>query len=448
MPPAIHGFSNPVCAAALVANKERYALFGNLTPAQREKLHVESIGHVESVEVELTLGLIPKLQVSISEHFREMLHIINSEVLEVGDKYLEVQLGYLGKEDGSPVMSPVFRGLMQIPDVTLGEQISVSLVALGEASRLTTTEDRRIFNKTTRREIMQVVARGPNPGNPRNLELNAQFVDEAPSSAAKKLLDQPISAVQGNLTDFDFIRKLAADCDCGVRFFDKAFVLIPRSLRTTRVPKYTLRLFDFNNGALGQGEYPVLSVSSPTKALYSQGALQVLLRDIDSQKQQTVTVVVSDASHPYERIGDSKAGDVKASAPEAAGKPARGKAPGSVAIHEPPTPAGEQRAKNLTVAAAETTAVNLEVETLGIPDILPGDLVAFRGLGLRYDRNYEVESLTHTFSGGEFKTNLKLLGNTYDMLVRKQQEAPEGPVNKAKPAPQDAGKVTKQAKPG
>lgn len=447
MTAAIHGFFNPVCAVALVTETDRIPLFGNLTPKQADSAGgVHSLNHVESVSVELTLGLLPKIQLTLAPPYEECTHILNSTLLELGDKYLEVQFGYLSRVDGSPVLTAVYRGRLELPDVQLGEDPSITLVAAGDVSGMARTESRGVFNRKTRREILETVARGKNPSSPRKLTVSFTVVDTFPNAASHTLLNQPVSMVQGTATDLEFIRRVAADCACKVAFDGENIILVPLSLRTERTPKHILRLYHISDGKLSPGEYPLLSVTSPTKALYTGGALQLVLRGVDSKTRKIEEVVVSDKSHPIPRTSATSAGDVSPSTPAAAGKPAPGKAPGSVMMHGGTQPKDQQRAANLTAASAEDMAINLEVDTFGIPDIQPADIVSVRGLGVRYDRNYEVESLTHSWEDGEYRTHLKLLGNTYDMLLKKAQVAPKGPTNTQKPDTAAGGGSVKQPK--
>lgn len=437
---ASHGFFNPVCAVTLVTPQGRLPFFDNFTATQEKQAGgVHHMMYVESVEVDQNLGLLPKIQVTLSPPFEEAVHMLNSPLLELGENYLEVQLGYLSRDNGKAQLSGVFRGKMELPDVQLGPEPSIALIAMGDVANMARTEMRGVFTKKSRKEIIEAVCRGANPQSPRGIRVDYTSVEAARDSASFRLLNQQVSLVQGGLSDLEFVRKLAYECSCRILYDLRtgegiyAIHLLPLSGRVERKPRFILRLYHLNGGQLGEGEYPVLSATSPTKALYTTGALQILLRGIDPVTRKMTEKVVSDQTNPSPRTSETKAGDVSPKAPAAAGKPTPGKPKGTPMLVGGVTPKDVQKAENVVSGRNDEIAINLEVETYGIPDVQPGDMVAFRGMGPRYDRNYEVESVRHSFSGGEFKTSLKLIGNTFEMLASKQQVAAKGPANKQKP---------------
>lgn len=445
-----HGFFQPMLTAALLLpNGTRLPFHGNLDAAQVHDTgtHLGSLAFVESATVELTLGLLPTVTLVLGPPHHAAREILNSNLLVLGDKLLEVQMGYVSRADGGPVLTPVFRADLQVPDVQLGEDISITLTGKGRMVRMLTTLNGRTFDRMTRRHIIEEVVAGTNSASQRNLKIDFSFVDLFPSATSKRLLDQRVSLTQGNRTDWAFLRLLAVDCECQMVVGFETLRFIPRDPnRIARVPQKILRLFDYPDGRVGAGEYPLMSVSCPTNHLYLSGVPGVVMREIDSKDRKLKEVVLDESTKPLTRTTESKAGDTKGTTPATAGKPAKGKAAGHAVLPGQPTEDNQRKAQDLRDESAMAHAVNLEVTCLGIPDVLPTELVAVRGVGLRYDLHYEVLTVTHSFEDGDFTTSLKLIGNTFEHLLQKALEPPEGPANKQKPNVPPANTTVKQPK--
>jgi hypothetical protein len=82
----------------------------------------------------------------------------------------------------------------------------------------------------------------------------------------------------------------------------------------------------------------------------------------------------------------------------------------------------------------------MEVVTLGMPDLLPADVVSVRGLGPRFDTNYGVFVVNHRIGTGGFTTQLTLYANTAKVLQAAVQAT--GPQNTKDPkSSDDRGKL-------
>jgi hypothetical protein len=58
----------------------------------------------------------------------------------------------------------------------------------------------------------------------------------------------------------------------------------------------------------------------------------------------------------------------------------------------------------------------MEVSTLGMPDLIPSDVVAIHGLGKRFDSTYGVFEVTHRLGVSGYTTSMTLYSNTAAML--------------------------------
>jgi hypothetical protein len=60
--------------------------------------------------------------------------------------------------------------------------------------------------------------------------------------------------------------------------------------------------------------------------------------------------------------------------------------------------------------AKDSSGIVLEVETLGMPEILPSNVVDVTGMGKRFDSKYTVFSVTHSLGSAGSSTKLELRG--------------------------------------
>jgi phage protein D len=83
-------------------------------------------------------------------------------------------------------------------------------------------------------------------------------------------------------------------------------------------------------------------------------------------------------------------------------------------------------------------ALPLDVETIGMPTIEPGDVVRIRGLGKKLDQNYGVFKVNHSLGASGFTTALHLISNTADALESQMRDLAAGNQNAQDPSAQNA----------
>jgi hypothetical protein len=93
-------------------------------------------------------------------------------------------------------------------------------------------------------------------------------------------------------------------------------------------------------------------------------------------------------------------------------------------------------------------AFPLEIESVGIPSVLPGQVCAVRGLGLRLDNsNYAVQKVVHTLNSAGFSTKLSLINNAGSFIAKELSTKGLGPANK-ETDPKISDEAPKAAKAG
>jgi len=229
--------------------------------------------------------------------------------------------------------------------------------------------------------------------------------------------------------------------------------IFPRSTAYAHtIPDHILSLYHFANGKIGNGVYPILSASTPTTAIWLPGIRSVLLKEIDADTKKTVT-----KAETAETVSIGQAGP---SAVEGKGNdksyPEPSKDPNDTTGHHvmPGDPADKKMAESLKSVFEQFKvmgmAIKLEVETIGIPTIQPGDVVVIQGLGMRLDRdNYCVHDVTHTINTSGFMTKLVMFSGTNPILNQTIQSMTAAGVDKNTEQPQpDANTTTAQPKSG
>lgn len=270
-------------------------------------------------------------------------------------------------------------------------------------------------------------------------------------SAATHPIDAIVPSVsQAGLTDQMLIWKLVREAGCWMRWVGDTLFIFDKSLATTQEPKYIFRYYDMPAGEIGpaNGVFPILSCSSPTPAIYLPAEVRgFVLKGIDPETREERKTVVTDKTDPSARTGDA------ATTPGASKQlpGADEKTGDGLAMASQDTQlSGDQQFKAMLKAEGENATasmmgVKLEIETFGVPDLLPGDVVAVRGIGQRLasgSGNFGVQKVTHTVGSSGYLCRCDVLSNVGELSTKLNQLLlPTGPVNTAKPQDPPAGSV-------
>jgi hypothetical protein len=449
-------FTNTMSGSTAITTAGAAAL--KLTSGKQEGSGLQSLPFLESLTIKLDMGYLPKITAVLSPPYRDGQKFLDSPLMEWGMTTLEVQFGYSSGTPQGSVLSPLFQGLVLKPDISIGTQYSITLNAMGAASyRMTVDQRAEHLPYTNRFDIIKAVAARV------GLEVGHQI---SSPEVANALFTDTVNEFQSWRTDWAFIWQLVRDCGCWMLVNDKKLLILERNAALSARPKYTLRLFDFDKGRLGpiQGDFPILSISSPTTAVYLPGSTRAsIVQGINSQ----TGAVVNDSSANDDtlaptrvggggvRIGlESKWNAVSAretmSAEMVPAVPA-GFYPQQQTVSEvegaayPGDPNFDAvfKAAKAEYAAAFTAGITLEVNTLGIPDVVPGDILAVEGVSGRFNFNYVVQSVVHTLGTGGYTSQFSMLSNSSNVF---RESAAKGKVNTSKPVEEpDKSQVSAKA---
>lgn len=453
------------------------SIVGDNQRSSKSTFPLGAMAWVQEITVELNLGNVPIITCQLSPPFREGMEFLDAEI-EYGRAELHVQVGYTGgNSEGGPILSPVFTGLLLEPSIAIGEDIQITLNAQGVGGFSTI---RQAGTKTaqlneTRLDLIRRIA----GSNKRALEVEVRKDDVPDDSATRLLLDEKIQWSQGGKSDNEALWELVNEAQGWMIYVSEAEKLGAPTKPKLRImsrdralgapPLRTLRLYDFKDGTLfgGQcGEYPILQVSNPPVPVYFPGSMRALVMEEISDKNPgapkpgpaftatgapAVPVAVEAESHVGElrklsvhsvrrafsdAAGDqgtiSKAGAAAPAPSEAftAADPATGD--GGETLPGDPESASSMSRALMEFRRAGNMGVPLDIDTIGIPDIKPGEVVLVTGLGKRLSgHRWGVHTVRHQVGGAGFSTSIHVVSNTEEIL-RTGAQAARGKVNKEK----------------
>ena len=445
-----------------------------------------SFPFLESLTIEMGLGYFARMSAVLTPPFQDARKFLDSTLVENGKATLEAVIGYSAGTTSGPVLSAPFQALILEPDISIGMDSTVTLNAFGVAGYdASVTQASRSFSNRTRRAILEFMAGGegaesitdPKPELPplktatvprfgvvfeippevkvntgpkqqtvrRNLYID--FSEIVPGSDADSALNREVTVAQGWKTDWMFMLQIAQEAGCwitmGVRKENEKETnyvkVIAIETHLAEAPKYNLRLFDYvqgrlgpgyqtNNGTPGQefaeGDFPILGVSTQSKQVWLPGSTKALVaHGVDSRTGDTVNHVWTDANAgPTKATGGGGALPKPDGNNSAVDSKGRGGAPAPGADVNKPTTVEVAKSR---FATDFSMGIALRVLTLGIPDIFPGNTVAVRGVGNRFDFNYGVFTVRHLLGPSGFTTELELVSNTSALLATMQKAKAE-----------------------
>jgi len=448
-------FSAPFVAARIVLpGGDVFPLWTNIGGAETSRPvvpgteNIQALAFVQEVQVELDLSGLPKISIQMSPPFEDGMKFLDSPLADgLRVNRIEVQLGYAGGAgDTGSVLSPPFTATLNAPEVTIDTEIQIAMKGQGLGAS-TLTQGGRVVGRGNEKiiDIVRRLAQGET-GERRTLEVDFSSVEEG-SQAWSELYKPANEFAQGGRTDWLALWVLAEQTHCmmmvvGPTERGRASTLrwLPkRGENFSGPPTRMYRLYHFKAGqftsdaeaanlAKTVAEMPILSFSCNTEAIWNAVNYQDALNhgvklagvDPDAVEPSETTVTVESVGDPVDSTEGAQTLEGSDELPD-------------VPVTLPGDPDNSQA---VTRAEAEVGAgagmvVQCQIEVLGDPTVLPGDVVSLGGLGSRFDhRVYHVYTVSHSIGTGGFSTTLMLTSNV-DSTVRENAREPTGARNKA-----------------
>lgn len=367
-----------------------------------EAYTLETMSFISDMTIDLLMGGIPTISITMNPPFDIGRKFINSDLIEWSTSALEVQFGYATGPDG-PVVSPPYIGLIDVPEVSFGTDISISLKAVGNAGYyLNTTGAAGVLPKQTRLAHINDLAKKLNV--PRGKDI----LDD-PSINLLGVVEEHITATQSYLS---IIYELARKCGCWLELSENTLRLISINKMVLGPSVAVLAYFDFPGGKLGPnsaspGVYPILSASSEGDQVYLGHYAKKAFQTAQDKSTKTSQTSEQDPNAmPSQKKGQTAPKNESTKQSKRAEQP-KSKKDASAGNNE-----AEAAAEQANNTATTGSGIKLTVETLGFPDIIPGMNVDVKGLGKRIDAPYSVQAVKHSFSSSGFTTSLTLIQNS------------------------------------
>jgi hypothetical protein len=378
-----------------------------------------SLPYVSDLVINSPLSRIPRITVSLTPPYREAVILMNKSFLNWGSVSLKARVGYWGSFRGSPVWSPVFTGLLLAPSATFGENVTITMTSQGPSSLFINAVPHPYPKTETRISILNQLLKGK--GSNVRHGLGADGINKPlvvmphlknASQAIQDYWTKPGGGVNresldyGQKSDFAVLKEILDHSQCRWLMLNNELHIYPIKDLNAAAPKRVFTVMDYPGGSMKKGYYPILSVSTPNTGMFLPGVIDSLTESyIDPATKQETTAVITETSLDITRVGDGSKNYAPSN--QMPGTPV---IPGEIVNFRPsPRPGESHRTKaQLQKYITDVQSVKLNIETLGIPDILPGEVVKVVGCSDRIDGNYAVWDITHRFNSSGLSTSLVL----------------------------------------
>lgn len=431
-------FSSPFMQAAIIKNpgqstEQRFSLSVNSDQANPQFLQQAALtgttgglkgddplfsstrSYLSSVTISMDLGGVPTIDVVLTPTLEDARKIIDSTLLEYPLSAIEVTVGYSTGEQGA-TNSPPFQGILQPPEVNFGTDVTLTLKGVGTAGYyLGATSATGVVEKKQRQQHIVDLVKSLGGG------ITTDIGDWQLDAGALTGLSEEIALVNAGKSYLHIISQLARQAGCWVNTFDgkdgfRRLRLISQVHMMLQAPLALLTLYDFG-GEIGpsianRAIYPILSVSvgEGLSAIFLSGWAKALqARKIDQTTHEASSVETGPKDLTVSG-GDSAQTGVDTASNQLSKVLA-------------PTPDDDSANEKLALdqlagmtSLGNSVGLQLDIETLGLPEALPGTIYDVRGLSKRIDGFYVCHALKHSVSGSGFTTSLTLIQNSQLMV--------------------------------
>jgi hypothetical protein len=242
------------------------------------------------------------------------------------------------------------------------------------------------------------------------VDTNTWLLDET----SKRILQQTAQRSYATLNALDAAYMLARECGCYLQLIGDGIQLISYSKLQSAEVSGTLRFYD-HQGELGpsNGQYPILTVTSDSKAIFLDMRSRELA--VESIRQDQARAAAEKAKAEADKAASASA-KTQSGYKKPQGKKTAPAADtrGDTPEKPPPKDALLHQMEELMMEHARV-GYHLTVETIGFPDVIPGMKLNVVGVSKRIDGIYAVFNVKHMISSSGFTTSLELRSNFADL---------------------------------
>lgn len=399
-------------------------------------------------------GLFYSMTINLSPNYDDAIRIIDSYLIQQAQTQVKVEMGFRTGPKGPFVQQ--FNGMVESVDFSIGTEITLTLKTVPPPMSTVSTkrssaeyQDKPFNNQSAYDIISELWVKSASSGP---FQYKVEVIPSDSDAAIKKLKTKRDSWSLGNKSMWAGILELIADSHC-VAVVDGPVLKIDSKLNSigTQNPVARFRLFTSSQLGGSTNDYPITSASLKTSGLFARSLMGTYLVATD---EKTGEVVKRTAGTPN---SDDTGADVGAQTKPAAGKPGGGPSPETSAVPEGGGRAvyvkdpNDQNERDKNVRAAlenwRTLGIQLEIESLLIPHLVPHQNIDIVGMGTRVDGRYWIEKLFFQVGPDGGLTRFDCI-RTNDLERPGQKEPLAGKVNEAPDAePEDSDSTEADAEP-
>ena len=346
-------------------------------------------------------GMAYLMTINLSPNYDDAIKIVDSYLIQTGVTFVVVKMGFL--TSGSGPVEQVFNGVIETVDFSIGTEISLTLrtvpmpMVAAKAQESDKQNGQEPWNNMSPYAIIKELWEGKKQGG-LQYKVTLQAEDSDPGIQLLKTEMETFS--RGSQTDWAIIRKLVETNHC-VALADGATLLIDSHLRSVALAPPVSSFHLFSGGALGGNTYayPITSVSLKSSDMFARSLQGRLVVGYDAKTGLPKKVVIALPN------SDETGSDLGAQGlPKDSSKPGGGPAPDASVV--PEGGAGATLAKDpsdkiklrrdalsAAINAWKHQGIELEIETLLIPHLVPHISIDVSGLGHRIDGRYWISKL-------------------------------------------------------
>ncbi len=450
-------FSSPFMYAAILKNpgqptEQRFPLSINNDQANPQKIELtgttagekggdplfaSTLSYLSSVTVSMDLGGVPTIDVVLTPTLEDARKILDSTLLEYPLTAIEVSLGYSTGSEGV-TSTPPFQGILQPPEANFGTDVTITLKGIGTAGYyLSSTGATGVEEKKTRQQHIIDYAKRL------NVEVNTN--DWILDVGALSRLNEEVALVNAGKSYMHVISQLARAAGCWATTFDgkkglRSLRLVSQVEMMLQAPLALLTLYDFGDGSFGssianRAIYPILSIS------VGEGLAAIFLdgwsKKLQEKKIDQTTLESSEKTVTPKDATVSGGEDAQTGVDTPSNKISTVTLP----VEDDDSSADNTAIKQLAgmTSLGNSVGLRIEVETLGLPDAIPGNMYDVRIGSRRIDGFYVCHELKHTMSASGYTTTLTLIQNSQLMVQAILNKiSPQGK-NENQPVPNAVG---------
>lgn len=377
-----------------------------------ESQEVEFLPYLTSMNITLDAGYVAQLSATLNPPYLEGRKLLDSTAVEYGSSHLEVQFGYsAGRGNSSMVaISPTFKGLITKPDISFGTDITIQFNAQGTGGYTLATTGMTGIPIDGKGQTYQQYLQSICDKMKLKLDVTAIQSDQLVYTLFSTV---PRIFSYGNETYYSIIYESARDCACYVYFTDDTVRIVPMKQVLNSEPVAEFVLFDYVDGKIGPefGRYPILSVSTEHAGIFLDPTTRKLIQE--GLDPKTGKLKTNEVSAEKTAVATNTDGDLQPSeGPTGVPVQEAGQARSTRPPTEGESTKDQMAADFQSLYGSGSMGIKLEIETLGIPDILPLQNIKVTNVSQkRIDGNYTVMTVKHSLSSSGFTTNLTVIQN-------------------------------------